>query len=82
MNAPLSSLDPTAAFYHQVTTDDPYSYVYSAIDGTHLHMAIETLSANGGSSAPEPASWALMVGGFGLIGGAMRSRRKASIRLG
>lgn len=26
---------------------------------------------------PEPASWAMMVGGFGLIGGAMRARRKA-----
>lgn len=25
---------------------------------------------------PEPASWALMLGGFGLVGGAMRSRKK------
>jgi hypothetical protein len=24
---------------------------------------------------PEPASWALMIGGFGLIGAAMRRRR-------
>lgn len=28
---------------------------------------------------PEPASWALMVGGFGLVGGAMRIRRKSAI---
>ena len=34
------------------------------------------------SPAPEPASWAMMVGGFGLIGGAMRSRRKAAVRFG
>ena len=27
------------------------------------------------SNAPEPASWAMMLGGFGLIGGAMRRRR-------
>jgi len=27
------------------------------------------------SQAPEPASWALMLGGFGLVGGAMRRRR-------
>ena len=27
------------------------------------------------TSVPEPASWALMLGGFGLIGGVMRSRR-------
>jgi hypothetical protein len=27
------------------------------------------------SPAPEPASWAMMLGGFGLVGGAMRRRR-------
>jgi hypothetical protein len=34
------------------------------------------------SAAPEPASWALMLGGFGAIGGAMRSRRKAAVSFG
>lgn len=29
------------------------------------------------TGVPEPASWAMMVGGFGLIGGAMRRRRTA-----
>lgn len=28
-------------------------------------------------SVPEPASWAMMLGGFGMIGGAMRRRRTA-----
>jgi hypothetical protein len=31
--------------------------------------------ASAPSAAPEPASWAMMVGGFGLIGSAMRRRR-------
>lgn len=31
------------------------------------------------SDAPEPESWAMMLGGFGAIGGALRSRRKASV---
>jgi len=31
------------------------------------------------SGVPEPASWAMMVGGFGLVGGAMRARRKAML---
>jgi hypothetical protein len=26
------------------------------------------------AGVPEPASWAMMVGGFGLVGGAMRRR--------
>ena len=29
---------------------------------------------------PEPASWAMMLAGFGLVGGAMRSRRKIAVR--
>jgi len=33
-------------------------------------------------AVPEPASWALMLGGFGAIGGAMRSRRKAAVSFG
>jgi len=31
------------------------------------------------SSAPEPASWAMMLGGFGLVGAAMRHRRKLAV---
>ena len=29
---------------------------------------------------PEPASWALMLGGFGLVGGTLRRRSKANVR--
>ncbi|HWI87466.1 MAG TPA: PEPxxWA-CTERM sorting domain-containing protein [Sphingomonas sp.] len=36
----------------------------------------------GPPSVPEPASWAMMVGGFGLIGGAMRTRQKAAVSFG
>ena len=40
-------------------------------------------SATFGGAVPEPASWALMLGGFGLVGGAMRaSRRKAAVSFG
>jgi hypothetical protein len=40
------------------------------------------LSQSSAPAVPEPASWALMLGGFGLVGGAMRSRRKAAVSLG
>lgn len=36
----------------------------------------------GPSTAPEPASWAMMLAGFGVIGGAMRSRRRTAVRFG
>jgi len=29
-------------------------------------------------SVPEPATWAMVIGGFGLVGGVMRSRHKAA----
>ena len=32
------------------------------------------------TAVPEPATWAMMMGGFGLVGGAMR-RRKAQVRV-
>lgn len=31
------------------------------------------------SAVPEPASWAMLIMGFGLVGGALRSRRQATL---
>ncbi|HEU4968186.1 PEPxxWA-CTERM sorting domain-containing protein, partial [Sphingomonas sp.] len=31
-------------------------------------------------SVPEPATWAMMIAGFGLIGGALRRRARATLR--
>ena len=33
-------------------------------------------------ATPEPASWSMMLGGFGLMGALMRSRRKARVAFG
>lgn len=33
------------------------------------------------AAVPEPAAWMVMLGGFGMIGGALRSRRKAAVRV-
>ncbi len=32
-------------------------------------------------AVPEPASWAMMIGGFGVMGAALRRRRKVALRL-
>jgi hypothetical protein len=37
-------------------------------------------NAGGNGAVPEPASWAMMVGGFGLIGAAMRRRQRTAVR--
>lgn len=39
-------------------------------------IARVTFGAPPVSAVPEPATWAIMVGGFGLVGGAMRSARR------
>lgn len=42
-----------------------------------LHGTLSRLTSTG--LVPEPFSWTLMVAGFGLVGGAMRSRRRHSV---
>ncbi len=50
--------------------------------GGNNDFAIGNLSLlTGGIGVPEPSSWALMIVGFGAVGGAMRTRRsKLSVR--
>lgn len=62
--------------------DDAYSVNFSA-EHTYLgDLRLSSVSVEVIPSAPvpEPASWALMVGGFGLVGGALRSRPKTRVR--
>ena len=53
--------------------DDGAFYVanYSAAAGRGEVLRIAAI--------PEPATWALMIGGFGLVGGALRRRRPGSV---
>jgi hypothetical protein len=34
-----------------------------------------TVLSSGGGAVPEPATWAMMIAGFGLVGGALRRRK-------
>lgn len=34
------------------------------------------------AAVPEPASWGMMLGGFGLVGASLRSRRRAAVSFG
>lgn len=47
--------------------------------GNSAFSASGTLAIPPASLVPEPASWVMMLAGFGMIGGALRGRRKASV---
>ncbi len=48
--------------------------------GVFVPIASGTLTTSVVSSVPEPATWAIMIAGFGLVGVAMRRRAKRSCR--
>jgi hypothetical protein len=55
-----------------------FAYVAPGTIGI-LHDFGATASAEA-SPTPEPATWAMFIGGFGLIGGALRRRQNVSVR--
>lgn len=51
------------------------SYGFETTPGASITA---TVAAAPAGAVPEPASWAMMLSGFGLVGGAMRARRRSS----
>jgi hypothetical protein len=47
--------------------------------GSSAYAASATLAIPPAGAVPEPISWALMVGGFGMVGATMRSNRRAAV---
>jgi hypothetical protein len=63
---------------------EPGSYhimpgVYDLDDGYGDNFRV-TIAQASATAAPEPASWALMLGGFGVVGGMLRQQRRAKVR--
>ncbi|UAK26405.1 PEPxxWA-CTERM sorting domain-containing protein [Sphingomonas nostoxanthinifaciens] len=61
---------------------DYYGYAFTT-DSVLNAYAFETApgtAITASTAVPEPISWSLMVGGFGLVGAAMRRRRVAGVR--
>jgi hypothetical protein len=84
--APSNPLDPTSELVFSNGTSGLDSFVgltfqeagrnyagTARVDGGGYLRTIEYDAVGG---VPEPASWALMIGGFGLAGAALRTRRR------
>jgi hypothetical protein len=69
---------PTA-FASDTITSFTITQVNGSDNAVFAGLTFSTLAA-GVTSAPEPGTWAMFVGGFGLVGGAMRRRSPARVR--
>jgi hypothetical protein len=66
---------------YQLTISDFYLNSIEAFAGDSRSSSLSSrysFAITSTSAVPEPATWAMMIGGFGIIGVALRSRRKAS----
>jgi hypothetical protein len=54
-------------------------YTYDYVTSTQIEAAYANMGSDAvysvGNAVPEPASWALMIAGFGMVGGTLRRRR-------
>lgn len=78
----LETLSPTPgiADYNLETisfTSSGISYVEIQQQRNDWLFAVDNIRFDAGGAVPEPASWALMIAGFGLVGAAMRRRAAA-----
>lgn len=65
--------------FAQVANRDPVTGQYGAT--TYANLALSTISATVAPPVPEPATWAMMVLGFGVAGAAMRRRVRTTARV-
>jgi hypothetical protein len=77
--------DPNGQFCNWTAVGVGFAGIARSIDfgGTANQVAFDNItfgSIDPGGGVPEPAAWAMMIAGFGLVGGAMR-RRNTSVRV-
>jgi hypothetical protein len=71
-----AALDDFAFLVHPADTLQTFPLVYSFAGGQQVQQGSITITQVASASVPEPASWAMMLLGFGVIGLAMRRRKK------
>lgn len=75
----ISPVIPGFGFFllHPAGTPQVQTFLYSG-NGAIWHAS--QINVQQVAGVPEPANWALMIGGFGLAGAALRTRRKPIVR--
>lgn len=90
LNLPITPTGGTgclgAAFCPYVNFGVTFAGTAMSVDfaGTDNQIAFDNItlgSATAGGAVPEPATWAMMLVGFGAIGGALRRRQKVATRI-
>ena len=61
--------------------NDTYQVNLSYTDATGGLHSVDAFAQMGTGAVPEPATWAMMMLGLGMVGGAMRRRRRMAVSL-
>lgn len=69
------------SFSFLINAGDEYGFYVNTVDNVVGRGNIAVLSNAFATAVPEPATWAMMLLGFGMIGAAVRYRRRANIVL-
>ena len=49
---------------------------FGVLNSSNEYLAFDNIVYNSAAAVPEPATWLMMILGFGLVGGAMRYRQR------
>ena len=89
-NRPIGIMDPTSGTCQPgiVTANDVaafdamgYTLNFDVLSNLgYTFTSAQAFQLEGIASVPEPTRWAMMIGGFGIVGGALR-RRRAAVRV-
>jgi hypothetical protein len=72
----LDNLKGLQTFTFNMTGLISFSYTPLTTQGPWIQVDNVVMDLNQSSPAPEPASWALMLGGFGFVGSALRATKR------
>ena len=68
---------PTSAQYFRFD-GTPFSTAASSFNGGRI-IELDAIAGTIAAAVPEPASWAMMIVGFGMIGAGMRYRQRRTV---